>query len=81
MVEKGKSGQVSNYLIALTYTGLGDKDEAFKYLEKAREAREYMMLWVKIEPQLDSLRSDPRFQDLLQRMGLMSLHPSTVLDQ
>ena len=70
MLERGKSGQVSNYMIALTYTGLGEKDEAFRYLEKAREEREYKMLWIKGEPQLDGLRSDPRFQDLLQRIGL-----------
>ncbi|HYH85445.1 MAG TPA: FlgO family outer membrane protein [Pyrinomonadaceae bacterium] len=69
--EMGKSGHVSNYLIALTHAGLGEKDEAFAYLEKAREGREYMMLWVKVEPQLDGLRSDPRFQDLLRRVGLM----------
>ena len=69
--EMGQSGHISNYLIALTYGALGDKDEAFTYLEKAREEREYTMLWVKVEPQLDSLRSDPRFQDLLRHIGLM----------
>jgi serine/threonine protein kinase len=48
---------------------LGKKDEAFKYLEEAYQDRGGIV-FVKIEPQLDSLRSDPRFADLLRRVGL-----------
>jgi serine/threonine protein kinase/Tfp pilus assembly protein PilF len=56
--------------IALVYTGLGEKDEAFTWLEKAYEDHAFKMAWLKVEPQWDSLRSDPRFADLLRRMRL-----------
>jgi len=56
--------------IALVYTALGEKDQAFAWLEKAYEERAFKMAWLKVEPQWDSLRSDPRFTDLLRRLGL-----------
>ncbi len=56
--------------IALIYTGLGDKDRAFEWLEKAYEERDLILVYYLRFPQLDSLRSDPRFTDLLRRMGL-----------
>jgi tetratricopeptide (TPR) repeat protein len=56
--------------IALIYAGLGEKDQAFAWLEKAYEERAFEMTWLKSEPRWDSLRSDPRFADLLRRMGL-----------
>ena len=56
--------------IALVYAGLGDRDKAFFWLEKGYEQRAFQMQWLKIEPRWDSLRSDPRFADLLRRMGL-----------
>ena len=56
--------------IALVYAGLGEKDEAFTWLEKAYEDHAFKMAWLKVEPQWDSLRSDPRFADLLRRMRL-----------
>jgi TolB-like protein/DNA-binding winged helix-turn-helix (wHTH) protein/Flp pilus assembly protein TadD len=55
--------------VALIYAGLGEKDQAFAWLDKGYEERAFQMQWLKIEPRWDSLRSDPRFQDLLQRMG------------
>jgi TolB-like protein/DNA-binding winged helix-turn-helix (wHTH) protein len=56
--------------IALIYAGLGEKDQAFAWLEKGYEDRSFQMQWIKIEPRWDSLRSDPRFQDLMRRVGL-----------
>ncbi len=56
--------------IALIYAGLGDKDEAFAWLEKAYDERSFNMTWLKVEPRWDSLRSDPRFADLVRRLGL-----------
>lgn len=56
--------------IALVYAGLGDKDEAFTWLERARAEHSFKMAWLKVEPQWDSLRDDPRFTSLLQRVGL-----------
>jgi tetratricopeptide (TPR) repeat protein len=56
--------------IALIYAGLGEKDQAFAWLDKGYEQRAFLMQWIKIEPRWDSLRTDPRFQDLMRRMGL-----------
>jgi serine/threonine-protein kinase len=56
--------------IARIYAGLGEKDQAFAWLEKAYDEHSYTMAWLKVEPGWDSLRSDPRFADLLRRMGL-----------
>ena len=61
---------INPYDMAIIYTGLGDKDRAFAYLYKAFEAHSSHMAKLKVEPQLDSLRSDIRFQDLLRRVGL-----------
>ncbi len=55
--------------IARIYKGLGQKDEAFEWLEKAYEERDSDMVWLRTWPGFDSLRSDPRFQDLLRRMN------------
>ena len=61
---------VGRYEIALVYTGLGEKQEAFKWLEEAYSAHDVGLVYLKIDPCLDPLRSDPRFDDLLQRVGL-----------
>jgi serine/threonine protein kinase/tetratricopeptide (TPR) repeat protein len=56
---------------AQIYVALGDKDKAFECLEKSYEDRSIASLAeIKVDPQFDPLRSDPRFQDLLRRMGL-----------
>ena len=56
--------------IALIYAGLGEKDQAFAWLEKGYEEHAFQLQWLKVEPRWDSLRSDPRFADLLRRIGL-----------
>ena len=48
---------------------LGENDKAFKFLAKAFEDRREIV-FVKVEPQLDNIRSDPRYADLLRRVGL-----------
>ncbi len=53
----------------LTAAYLGEKDLAFKYLEQAFATKQGI-LWLKVEPQLDNIRSDPRYADLLRRVGL-----------
>ncbi len=68
--ERSKRPYVSSYLIATIYAGLGDKDQAFASLEKAYEARSWYLTHLKLDPELDSLRSDPRFADLVRRVGL-----------
>jgi hypothetical protein len=57
--------------MARIYIGLGDKEKAFDWLEKAYEARSIGAGWsIKADPVYDPLRSDPRFADLLRRMNL-----------
>jgi tetratricopeptide (TPR) repeat protein len=70
LMKRSKQSYVSPYFIALIYTGLGDKDQTFAWLEKAYEERFPYLVLLKVEPVFDSLRSDPRFQDLLRRVGL-----------
>jgi Flp pilus assembly protein TadD len=52
------------------YAALGDKDQAFASLEKAYQEHSDVMTVLKVERAFDPLRSDPRFQDLLRRIGL-----------
>ncbi len=56
--------------VALIYEGLGEKDQAFAWLDKGYEQRAFQLQWIKIEPRWDSLRSDPRYADLIRRVGL-----------
>jgi TolB-like protein/DNA-binding winged helix-turn-helix (wHTH) protein/Tfp pilus assembly protein PilF len=58
------------YHIALAYNGLGRHDEALAWLERAYAQRSPGMVFLKVEPKWNNLRSDPRFQDLLRRMRL-----------
>ena len=57
-------------LIVESYIRLGEKDKAFEWLEKMFEARDGMLIWLKADPDYDRLRSDPRFTDLVRRVGL-----------
>src|SRR5262249_35982827 len=56
--------------MAIIYTGLGDKDQAFKWLRQACEERNGLIVYLKFDPLFKSLRTDPRFADLLQYIGL-----------
>lgn len=64
------SKYVSPYFIAVIYSGLGEKDSAFEYLEKAYHERHPYLTLLKVEPVFDSLRTDPRYADLLRKVGL-----------
>jgi serine/threonine protein kinase/tetratricopeptide (TPR) repeat protein len=65
-----KRKYVPPYSIALIYAGLGERDQAFRWLEKSYAERSGRMVELRADPMLDNLRSDPRFQDLLRRVGL-----------
>jgi serine/threonine protein kinase/Tfp pilus assembly protein PilF len=60
---------VSPYLFAIVYTGLGRKDEAFRWLNRGIEAHDYGVLGMLVDPVFESLRTDPRFEECLQRIG------------
>lgn len=68
--EIAKTLYVSHYWVAATYAALGERDEAFAELERAFEERDYFLPRLKIDPLMDPLRDDPRFKDLIRRMGL-----------
>src|SRR5262249_22827238 len=68
--EESKEKYVSPYNIAIIYEGLGDKEQAFRSLEKAYAERDSNIVHVKVEPDLESLHSDPRFGELVRRIGL-----------
>ena len=61
---------VSPMDIAMVHTALGEKDRAFEWLEKAYADQSEMLLFLPIYPPFDSLRADPRFQDLVRRVGV-----------
>ena len=61
---------ISPHEMAMIYAGLGEKDQAFAWLEKAYADRVWRLPYLKVEPRFDNLRSDPRFADLVRRVGL-----------
>jgi serine/threonine-protein kinase len=61
---------VSAYAVALVYLGLGDRAKALDNLEKAYEQKEPLMVFLKVEPKWDALRSEPRFVALLERLKM-----------
>jgi serine/threonine-protein kinase len=67
--EQSKQGFPYPYGIGALYALLGEKDQAFEWLERAYKERADGLIHLKVEPVFDSLRSDPRFADLLRRMG------------
>ena len=60
----------SPWLVAVIYAQLNDKDRAFAWLEKAYEGREHDLVFAGAWPLFDNLRADPRYRDLLRRVGL-----------
>jgi tetratricopeptide (TPR) repeat protein len=61
----------NNWVVAKAYVDLGQNDKAFAELNKAYENRLSSLCWLKVGPQLDALRSDPRYHQLLQKMGFL----------
>ena len=71
MKELSATRFVSPSSFAIIYTGLGERDQAFEWFEKAYETRDPQLAnWFKVDPRLESMRADPRGKDLLKRLGL-----------
>jgi len=69
--QKSREGKASPYLPATIYAGLGEKDKALELIERAYQDKSLDLGWIfKSDLRTDNLRSDPRFQDLLRRVGL-----------
>ena len=61
---------MSSYQFAVIYLGFGQSDQAIAALEDAFRERSTLLGYLKMDPRFDPVRSDPRFQDLLRRIGL-----------
>ncbi len=61
---------ISSYYLAAINARLGEIDRAFEWLEKAFVERSLWLIYVRAEPMFDALRADPRFHDLIRRVGL-----------
>jgi TolB-like protein/Flp pilus assembly protein TadD len=68
--EIAREKYVSAYYFAIIYLGLGELEQTFSWLERALDERAGFLAFIKVEPMFDGVRSDPRFTDLLRRMGL-----------
>lgn len=73
---QSKSRYVSPYQLALGYCFLGDHEKALSLLEKARDGKEAWLNWIGVEPVLDPLRNDPRFEEILEATGYRPLFSS-----
>lgn len=70
LTELAKQEYVAPYFFAGIYVGLGDNDRAIEYLEQSCEEHSHWLIYLHIDPSMDALRDNPRFQDLLRRVGL-----------
>jgi serine/threonine-protein kinase len=70
MKESSKRRYVSAYHVAIIHAGLGEKEQALDWLEKAYEEHNESMVWMGLDPNLDGLRGEPRFINLMRRLNL-----------
>jgi tetratricopeptide (TPR) repeat protein len=74
LAEQFKAAAKTRYIpptyFGMLFAGLGDRDKAMEWLEKAFAERADGLTWLNVEPMLDELRQDPKFQDLVRRIGL-----------
>jgi hypothetical protein len=68
---------VPSSAFAIVYGALDEKDKAFAWLEKAYEERDPQLTYLKVGPRFDPLRQDPRFKEVLRRVGLADNLPSS----
>ena len=66
----GRERYVTPYGVALVHAGLGERDQALAWLERALADRAHWLVWLKLDPRFDPLRADSRFASVLQRVGL-----------
>jgi TolB-like protein/DNA-binding winged helix-turn-helix (wHTH) protein/Tfp pilus assembly protein PilF len=72
LMEQSKKRYVSPFYVAIVYAGLGENDQALDWIEKAYQDRSNAIVFAKVDPQLDTLRSTPRFQSLLHRLAFQN---------
>ena len=70
LTSQARQKYVAPYFLAGIHVGLGENDRALEYLDKAFEEHSNWLLYLHMDPSMDGLRDEPRFQDLLRRIGL-----------
>jgi serine/threonine protein kinase len=70
LTKLAKQKYVAPHFVAGIHIGLGENDRAVGYLEESYEERSHWLIYLRIDPSMDDLRDDPRFQNLLRRVGL-----------
>jgi eukaryotic-like serine/threonine-protein kinase len=68
--QSAQQRHIDAYSIGVIYAGLREKERAFEWFEKSYQARSEELLFIKVDPRIDSLRADPRYADLLRRLQL-----------
>jgi serine/threonine-protein kinase len=74
-----KQKYVAPYFFAGIHVGLGEDDRAIEYLKKSFEEHSHWLIYLHLDPSMDRLRSNTRFQDLARRVGLPLQHAATVV--
>lgn len=69
--DRVRRGEVSPFLPAVVYAGMNEKDKAFYWLERAYQQRSNWLTLIKVGRRLKNLHGDPRFDDLLRRVGFV----------
>jgi tetratricopeptide (TPR) repeat protein len=69
--QKFEKSYTSPFMIAIIHVALGEIDEAFRWLYKNFEVHDHLITYVEVEPTLDPVRGDPRYVDLLGKLGLV----------
>jgi eukaryotic-like serine/threonine-protein kinase len=73
LTQLAKRKYVAPHFLAGVYIGLGENDRAMEYLERSHDEHSHWLIYLHIDPSMDALRSNPRFQELLKRVGLPAL--------
>ena len=72
LTEKARGLTVSSHAVAVIHVALGEHRAAFEWLDRAGREHDRALVWLKVHPRLDPVRSDPRFEELLHRVGFAS---------
>src|ERR1700690_704721 len=70
LTELAKQKYVAPHFFVGIHIGLGDNERAIEYLEKSYEEHSHWLIYLHMDPRMDDLRNEPRFQELLKRVGL-----------
>ena len=74
LIELAKQKYVASYFFAGIHIGLGEQDRAMEYLEKSYEEHSHWLMYLHMDPGMDGLKPNQRFQELLRRVGLPLAH-------